>query len=175
VEQKVDARDDRPSMGRAMGHALDGIPGMSTNFSQPIKDNLDEALAGVKGELAIKVFGPDLLVLEQKAREIAAILRGIRGVSDLDHDHLIGQPQLRITVDRAATACFGISVQDVQDAVEAASKGRTVTTVFEGERRNDLAVRVRKDGEPLEALHKVAARFARIARGPGQERTWPND
>ena len=128
----------------------------------------------MKGELAIKVFGPDLFVLEQKAREIAAILRGIRRVSDLDHDHLIGQPQLRITVDRAATSRFGISVQDAQaaqDGVETASEGRTVTSVFEGERRNDLAVRVREDGEPLEAFRKVAARFARTARGPGQDRT----
>src|SRR5437867_12393358 len=114
---------------------LENIRGITTNFSQPIKDNVDEALAGVKGELGIKLYGPDLFVLEDKAREIAKVLAGVRGVVDLDYDHLVGQPQLQIVVDRDATARHGINVQDVQDTLEAASQGWAVTQIYEGERR----------------------------------------
>jgi cobalt-zinc-cadmium resistance protein CzcA len=147
---------DKDKLIEAMGRALDSFPGITTNFSQPIKDNVDEALAGVKGELAIKVFGPDLFLLEQQAREIAKVLRDIKGVTDLDYDHLVGQRQLRITIDRGATARYGINVQDVQDAVEAATKGRTVTQIFEGERRFDLAVKLAPGPDPLETLRNVA-------------------
>ena len=139
----------------AMARRLDDIAGITTNFSQPIKDNVDEALAGVKGELAIKLFGPDLFVLEAKAKEIADVLGTIRGVADLDYDQLIGQPQLRITVDRRATARYGINVQDVQDTIEAATKGRVVTQIFEGERRFDLAVRLVPSEDQLAALRRL--------------------
>jgi heavy metal efflux system protein len=139
----------------AMTAALGTIPGISTNFSQPIKDNVDEALAGVKGELAIKLYGPDMFVMDAKAREIVGVLRSVRGVADLDYDHVIGLPELQIIVDRGATARYGINVQDVQDVIEAATKGRVVTTLFEGERRFDLAVRLRQDGDPLAALRAL--------------------
>jgi cobalt-zinc-cadmium resistance protein CzcA len=146
---------DKDKLIESMGYALEDFPGITTNFSQPIKDNVDEALAGVKGELAIKLFGPDLFILEQKAREIAKVLGGIRGVTDLDYDHLVGQPQLQIVIDRKATARYGINVQDVQDTLEAATKGRTVTSIFEGERRFDLAVKLATGTDPLETLRTV--------------------
>src|SRR5207247_10854431 len=98
----------------AMAESLRSIPGMTMNFSQPIKDNVDEALAGVKGELAIKLYGPDVFVMDAKAKEIAKLLRDIRGVADLDYDHLTGQPQIQVVVDRTATARHGINVKDVQ-------------------------------------------------------------
>jgi cobalt-zinc-cadmium resistance protein CzcA len=139
-----------------MTASLATIPGITTNFSQPIKDNVDEALAGVKGELAIKLYGPDLFVMDAKAREITAVLKKIRGVADLDFDHLVGMPQLQIVVDRRATARYGINVQDVQDTIEAATKGRVVTEIFEGERRFNLAVRLAQNGDPLESLRHVA-------------------
>src|SRR5947209_4763577 len=143
---------DKDTLIEQMTGALDGVPGISTNFSQPIKDNVDEALAGVKGELAIKLYGPDLFVLEAKAREIAGVLAGVRGVVDLDYDHLVGQPQLQIVIDRKATARYGINVQDVQDAIEAATKGRSVTEIFEGERRFGVVVKLAHDGDPLSSL-----------------------
>ncbi len=149
------ANKDKEKVIEAMGEALAGIPGITTNFSQPIKDNVDEALAGVKGELAIKLYGPDIFVLETKAKEIVKVLGGIRGVADLDYDHLVGQPQLQIVVDRAAAARYGINVQDVQDAIEAATKGRAVTVVLEGERRFDLAVRLARDGDPVATLRNL--------------------
>jgi cobalt-zinc-cadmium resistance protein CzcA len=143
---------DKDQLIDGMGARLSDIPGTTTNFSQPIKDNVDEALAGVKGELAIKLYGPDLFTLEAKAKEIAAVLAGVRGVTDLDYDHLVGQPQLQIVVDRKAAARYGINVQDIQDAIEAATRGRVVTQVFEGERRFDLAVRLAGGLEPMATL-----------------------
>jgi cobalt-zinc-cadmium resistance protein CzcA len=155
---------DKDRLIDAMNASLVHIPGITLNFSQPIKDNVDEALSGVKGELAIKLFGLDLFVLEAKAREIANVLQNIRGVKDLDYDRLVGQPQLRIVVDRRAAARYGINVQDIQDAVEAATKGRIVTTLFEGERRFGLAVRLKHDGGILAALKNLTV------SAPGGER-----
>ncbi len=143
---------EKDKLIEAMAVSLSDIPGITTNFSQPIKDNVDEALAGVKGELSIKLFGPDLFVLQQKAQEIAKVLGTVRGVADLDYDQLVGQPQLQIVVDRSAAARYGINVQDVQDTIEAATKGRNVTEVFEGERRFNLAVRLSQNGDVLANL-----------------------
>src|SRR5262249_34960985 len=124
-EWKIGNKD---ALVEAMNTSLANIPGLGLGFSQPIKDNVDEALSGVKGELGIKLFGPDLFVLEAKAREIASVLQGIRGVKDLDYDRLVGQPELRVVIDRSAAGRYGINVQDIQDAVEVATKGRVVTT-----------------------------------------------
>ena len=144
---------DREELIEKMRAALLGaVPGITTNFSQPIKDNVDEAMAGVKGELAIKLYGPDLFVMDAKAREIVSLLRPIRGVTDLDYDHFVGLPQLQVVIDRGATARYGINIQDVQDGIEAATKGRVVTQVFEGERRFDLAVRLPRGDDPLATL-----------------------
>ncbi len=146
---------DKETLIEAMTASLASIPGITTNFSQPIKDNVDEALAGTKGELAIKLYGPDFFVMDAKAKEIASVLRGIRGVADLDYDHATGQPQLQVVVDRAATARYGINVQDVQDVIETVTKGRVVTEVFERERRFEVAVRLATRGEPIAALRDI--------------------
>ncbi len=158
------ADPDKEKLVEAMTAALASIPGITTNFSQPIKDNVDEALAGTKGELAIKLYGPDFFVMDAKAKEITAVLQGIRGVADLDYDHAPGQPQLQIVVDRRAAARHGINVQDIQDVIEAATKGRVVTEVFERERRFGIAVRLATPGDPIAAL-----RAATIS-APGGER-----
>jgi len=139
-----------------MRTALADMPGFTTNFSQPIKDNVDEALAGVKGELAIKLYGPDIFVMDAKARELVKVLRNVPGVTDLDWDHLAGLPQLQIIVDRASAARYGINVQDIQDVIEAATKGRVVTQLYEGERRFDVAVRLAQDGDPIAGLQNLA-------------------
>jgi len=146
---------DKNKLVSAMADALIGMPGITMNFSQPIKDNVDEALAGVKGELSIKLFGPDVFTLEAKAKEVAGVLGAIHGVADLDYDHLVGQPQLQIAVDRKAAARYGINVRDVQDAIEAATRGRVVGEIFEGERRFNLAVRLAQDSEPLVGLRNL--------------------
>jgi cobalt-zinc-cadmium resistance protein CzcA len=94
--------------------------------------------------------------LERIARQITDVLRDVRGVTDLDYDHLVGQPQLQIVVDRKAAARYGINIQDIQDAIEAATRGRVVSQVFEGERRFDLAVRLARGGESLMMLQHLA-------------------
>jgi len=149
------ANPDKERLVTAMTAALADIPGVTTNFSQPIKDNVDEALAGVKGELAIKLYGPDIFVMDGVARQIADALRNIRGVADLDYDHCTGQPQLQLVIDRAAAARYGINVQDIQDTIEAASKGRAVTEIFEQERRFNLVVKLGQPGEPTARLRNV--------------------
>jgi len=146
---------DKEKLIEAMTASLEHIPGISTNFSQPIKDNVDEALAGTKGELAIKLLGPDTFVMDAKAKEIVQVLKGVRGVADLDYDHEVGMPELRIAVDRAAAARYGINVQDVQDVIEAATKGRTVGQMFEGERRFDLVVRLAQSERGVPGLRNL--------------------
>jgi cobalt-zinc-cadmium resistance protein CzcA len=111
------------------------------NFSQYIKDNVDEALSGVKGELVVKVFGPDLEVLQRKAEEIERVMARVRGVADLGVEQQFGQPQLRFELDRAALANNGITVADAHDAIETAVGGRAVTQFLEGDRVFDVSVR----------------------------------
>jgi cobalt-zinc-cadmium resistance protein CzcA len=146
---------DKERLIEDMTASLEHIPGIWTNFSQPIKDNVDEALAGTKGELAIKLFGPDTFVMDGKAKEIVGVLKDIRGVADLDYDHEVGMPELRIKVDRAAAARYGINVQDVQDVLETATKGRPVSQVFENERRFELVVRLLREGNDVASLRNL--------------------
>ena len=120
------------------------FPGIDFNFSQNIQDNVEEALSGVKGENTVKVVGPSLAVDEQKAREIEAALKQVRGVEDLGMIHTLGQPNLTITPDRAACARYGLNVGDVESVIQAAIGGQALTQVFEGEKRFDLVVRWRE-------------------------------
>jgi len=125
----------------AMSHELDKIPGVIWNFSQPISDNMEEAVSGVKGELAIKIFGDDLKTLEGKADEILNVMRRIKGIQDLGVLRVIGQPNLNFTVDRAQAARYQINVADVQDAIQTAVGGNAVSQVLQGEQRYDLVMR----------------------------------
>jgi len=120
---------------------LTTIPGVTFNFSQAIQDNVQEAMAGVKAENAIKLFGTDLTVMEAKAQEIKEVMGKVRGVKDLGVFHLLGQPNLLIAVDRQACARYGLAVADVEAVVQAAIGGQAVTQVYEGERWFDLVVR----------------------------------
>jgi heavy metal efflux system protein len=124
-----------------MDRELSKIPGALWNFSQPIADNMEEAVSGVKGELAIKIYGEDLKVLEEKGDEVVGVMRHIPGVEDLGLFRVLGQPNLNLIVDRQQAARFGINVADVQDAVETAVGGKAVTQVLQGEQRYDLVVR----------------------------------
>jgi cobalt-zinc-cadmium resistance protein CzcA len=125
----------------AMDRELDRLPGVLWNFSQPIADNMEEAVSGVKGELAIKIYGDDLKTLEQKGDEIVNVMRRIPGVEDLGLFRVIGQPNLDFVVNRAAAARYGINAADVQDAIQTAVGGNALTQVLQGERRYDLVLR----------------------------------
>ncbi len=118
------------------------IPGLPTNFSQVIQDNVEEALSGVKGEIAVKVFGPDLDILQDKAEQIASILRTVNGSRDVAAILPGGQPEVLVIPDRSKLARLGLTVSDVGGAVQTAMAGSTVGTYFEGERRFDITVRL---------------------------------
>jgi cobalt-zinc-cadmium resistance protein CzcA len=129
----------------AMDRELEKTPGAVWNFSQPISDNVEEAVSGVKGELAVKLYGTDLKTLEEKGNEIVAVMSKIKGVADLGLFHVIGQPNLSYVVDREAAARYGINVSDIQAAIEGAVggtiAGAPVTQVLDGEARYDVMVR----------------------------------
>jgi cobalt-zinc-cadmium resistance protein CzcA len=125
----------------AMNRELEKIPGVIWNFSQPIADNMEEAVSGVKGELAIKVYGDDLKTLEAKGDQIVGVMRQIKGIQDLGLFRVIGQPNLNLTVDRKKAARYQINIADVQDAIQTAVGGNALTQVLQGERRYDLVMR----------------------------------
>ena len=125
----------------AMNRELNKTPGAVWGFSQPIEDNMEEAVSGVKGELATKIYGDDLHVLEDKADELVNIMRKIQGIKDLGVLRVLGQPNLNFTVDREAAARYQINVADVQDAIQTAVGGNALTQVLQGEARFDLVLR----------------------------------
>ena len=125
----------------AMNRELEKIPGAIWNFSQPIADNMEEAVSGVKGELAIKVFGDDLKLLEEKGDQIVDVMRQIKGIQDLGLFRVIGQPNLNFVVNRDKCARYQINAADVQDAIQTAVGGNALTQVLQGEQRYDLVMR----------------------------------
>jgi len=125
----------------AMDKDLQQFPGVDWNFSQPISDNVEEAVSGVKGELAVKLFGADLKTLEEKADQIQGVMSQIPGVADLGTFQVRGQPNVNLNVDRAAADRFGINVSDIQDAVETAVGGKAVSQILINEQRFDMTVR----------------------------------
>ncbi|HEX4032543.1 MAG TPA: CusA/CzcA family heavy metal efflux RND transporter [Terracidiphilus sp.] len=128
----------------AMDKQLQRFPGVIWNYSQPISDNMEEAVSGVKGELAVKLYGDDLRELEHKAEEIQAQMATVRGITDLGIFRIIGQPNLNYTVDRDAAARWGINVSDIQDAIQTAVGSNAVTQVQQGEARYDVTLRYQK-------------------------------
>ena len=151
----------------AMDRELEKIPGALWNFSQPIADNMEEAVSGVKGQLAIKIYGDDLKVLEAKGEEIVSVMHTVRGIADLGLFRVIGQPNLEFQVDRARAARYGINVADVQDAIETAVGGKAVTQVLQGEQRYDLVVRYqapyRSTREAIENIRLVSPSGERVS------------
>lgn len=125
---------------------LGSVPGVVTNFTQPIQMTIDELMEGVKAELAIKLFGDDLDILKQKADEIAATVQQVNGAEDVQPDQVAGKPQLLIRPDRHSIARYGINMADVQDVIETAVGGTTAGQIFEGIRRFDIYVRYKEDG-----------------------------
>jgi cobalt-zinc-cadmium resistance protein CzcA len=151
----------------AMQRELDRIPGVVWGFSQPIEDNMEEAVSGVKGALATKIYGDDLKVLEQKSDEIVGIMRKINGVEDLGVFRVLGQPNLNVTVDRDAAARYQINVADIQDAIQTAVGGTALTQVLQGEARYDLTLRYlpryRDTKEAIESIRLLSPSGERVS------------
>jgi len=146
----------REELCDAINRKLKAIPGIDTQFSQYIEDNVDEAVSGVKSELAIKIFGSDPAELQALADQVADIVRTVPGAADVGTDLLLGQPQIQITVDRAAIARYGLAVNDVQTVVATAIGGQAATQVLEGERTFDLVVKLApKSVSDLESIRNI--------------------
>ena len=126
----------------AMQDKLAGIPGITTNFSQVIQDNVEESLSGFRGEIVAKIIGDNLDVLDQKGAEVAAIIKGIRGATDVDATRIGGQTEVVVTPDRAQLARYGLAINDVSTLINEAMSGAVVTGFFDGEKRFDVVVRV---------------------------------
>ena len=135
---------DKESLVADMGKKIRRIPGVPTNFSQVIQDNVEEALSGVKGEIAIKVYGPDLEILTEKSEQIASILKTIWGASDVAAIKISGQSELDISIDREKIARLGINVSDANTAIQTALAGMAVNTFYEGDKRFDVTVRLKE-------------------------------
>jgi cobalt-zinc-cadmium resistance protein CzcA len=150
----------------AMDNQVEGkIAGALWNFSQPIADNMEEAVSGVKGQLAIKIYGDDLKTLEATGDHIVQVLRSVRGVADLGLFRVIGQPNLQFEVDLDKTARYGLNVTDVQDAIETSVGGKAVGQVLQGEQRYDMVVRYQ---EPFRSTQEAVERIRLVA--PSGER-----
>ena len=153
----------------AMDRELEKIPGVLWNFSQPIADNMEEAVSGVKGELAVKLYGADLKALERTGDQIVNVMSKIPGVADLGIFRVIGQPNLNLVVDRSKADRFGINVADIQDAIETAAGGKAVSQILQGEQRYDLVVRYqapyRSTPEEIESIRILAPSGERVSLG----------
>jgi heavy metal efflux system protein len=151
----------------AMNRELSKIPGVIWGFSQPIADNMEEAVSGVKGQLATKVYGDDLRVLEDKADEVVKVMGQVRGIEDLGVFHVLGQPNDNFEVDRQQAARYQINVADVQDAIQTAAGGNALTQVLQGEARYDLVMRYlpqfRNTKEAIENIRLLAPTGERVS------------
>jgi heavy metal efflux system protein len=126
---------------RRLDSQLEKFPGMDFNFSQNIQDNVEEAMSGVKGENSLKLFGDDIDVLVEKAGQIRDVMAAVPGVADLAVFQETGQPELLVSIDRAASARYGLMASDVNAAVQAAIGGLAATQILEGDRRFDFVIR----------------------------------
>jgi cobalt-zinc-cadmium resistance protein CzcA len=158
---------DKELLIAAMSRELEKIPGVFWGFSQPISDNLEEAVSGVKGALAVKIYGDDLKTLETKGDQIVSAMRGISGVEDLGLFRVLGQPNLNFEVDRDQAARFGMNVSDVQDAIQTAVGGNVLSQVLVGEQRYDLVLRYlpqyRDTREAIERIRLVSPTGERVS------------
>ena len=160
-------KEDKEALIAAMDKEVNKIPGVLWNFSQPISDNVEEAVSGVKGELAVKIYGENLHTLEDKADQIVGLMRSIPGIQDLGLFRVLGQPNLNFVVNRTKAARFGLNVSDIQDAIETAVGSKAVTQVLDGERRYDLTVRYqapyRDTKEAIENIRIVSPTGERVS------------
>lgn len=129
----------------AMNRSLSEYPGIDFNFSQPISDNVEEAVSGVKGSIVAKVYGPDLYESLRIAKKVYRTMKPIRGIADLGVMKNIGQPELQINIDEGALARYGVNKEDVQSIIEMAIGGKAATQVYEDEKKFNLVVRYDKD------------------------------
>jgi len=133
------------SLIQSMDEQLRKIPGIVLNYSQPIRDNVEEAVAGINAAMAVKIFGPDFQVLDSLSELVKTQLATVRGIEDLGTLRNLGQPEFRIELDQQKMSLYGINTADAQSVIEMAIGGKAATQLYEGERKFDIRVRYQKD------------------------------
>lgn len=152
-----------------MSSKLAVIPGVSTNFSQVIQDNVEESLSGFRGEIVAKIIGPNLDVLDEKGSEVAAVVAGIRGATDVDSTRIGGQSEVVITPNRAKLARYGLAINDVSTLLNEAMSGAAVTSFYDGDRRFDVVVRVKNGSRnSVDAIDSLQLSLPGTQVGNGQ-------
>jgi len=146
---------NKEALVSSMAKALSSIPGITTNFSQVIQDNVEESLSGFRGEIVAKISGPNLDILEEKAAEVVTVIEHIRGATDVEATKLSGQSEVVVVPDRAKLARYGISINDVSTLVTQAMSGASVTSFYDGDKRFDVVVKV--DPEHRNSIDAIAA------------------
>jgi cobalt-zinc-cadmium resistance protein CzcA len=139
--KEMDRKENRDALIDRMTQKLSKYPGIVFNFSQPIQDNVEEAVSGVKGSLAVKIYGDDLDFLETKADSVFQIMKNIRGVEDLGIIKNIGQPEFRIELDENKMALYNVATADCNAVIEMAIGGKAASTFYEGYKKFDIRIR----------------------------------
>ncbi len=155
----------KPALIEAINDKLQAFPGVTFNYTQPAEDAVDEAETGLKSALAVKLFGPDLNVLEAKGKEIQNVINGVRGINEVTVVKQLGQPSLVVNIDRGKIARYGLNVSDINGLIEAAVGGTAATQVVQGEKLFDLVVRLQPQfRETPEAIGNIL-----VATAGGQQ------
>lgn len=141
---------------REMNEKLSIYPGIELNFSQPIMDNVEEAVSGVKGSLSVKIYGNDLKYTEEKANQVYEVMKNIPGVEDLGVIRNLGQPELRIDLDQTKMAMYGVTTADANAVIEMAIGGKSITEIYENEKKFALRLRYAEEARNnLEAIGNI--------------------
>jgi len=149
-------RKSREELLAAIQETVETLPGNNYEFSQPIQMRFNELISGVRSDVAVKVFGDDMTVMNETAERIAAVLQKIPGASEVKVEQTVGLPMLTVNIDRDKTARYGLNIGDVQDTIATAIGGREAGTLFEGDRRFDIVVRLPENlRTDLEALKRL--------------------
>ena len=135
----------KDGLAEKLNEKMSVIPGVNLSFEQPIQMRFNELIAGVKSDIAVKIFGSDLNTLFSKANEAAALIKGIPGLTDLKVEQVVGMPQLVVRYHRNKIAQYGLNISDVNTVLNTAYAGGIAGVIYEGERRFDLVVRIPKD------------------------------
>jgi cobalt-zinc-cadmium resistance protein CzcA len=141
-EDKWNPKISKDELVTQMSKKLSEIPGVNLNFSQPIMDNVEEAVSGVKGSICVKVYGDSLDYMERKINEVNNILKGVRGIDDLGVIHNIGQPEIDVNLDQRKMAVYGVATADANAVVAMAIGGLAASTLYEGMRTFDIRIRL---------------------------------
>lgn len=144
-QSEWDRKQTKEQLIERMQDKLKGYPGIMLNFSQPIMDNVEEAVSGVKGSIVVKLFGDDFKVVESQEEKIYQILNSVEGIEDLGILRNLGQPELQINLDQRKMALYGVTAADANAVIEMAIGGKAATQIYEGERKFDLRIRYPED------------------------------